>query len=259
MDDWHKGGPELEKYYREYASIGDIVPGSLACDPDQETCHALTWTVERQEDGSFLPKQCTKKKNKDDFCKAHSKVVQKVCKECKDDQGRPITHTYQWEHHGVPQNPGPHFYKHLDLLIADYEKKYGEGIDLKTKTKAPTKYQDPGCKGLLVEHCRGLPVTCNWSDKTQKCNFKSGYSGKSLSELRSLHEQTWNAKICIHPSSNGEAYVAQDYGNLEIGTRICGLRPDSHNARHPPNFKTVTYWNVEDITSVRKPRVKHTT
>jgi hypothetical protein len=88
-------------------------------------CAALVYDLEKTENGTLVPKRCTKNiHDNTSFCILHKKEISKYCTACSKNSGNSVTHTHQWQHLGTYIKPSFVFDQYRADLLKKYEKKH---------------------------------------------------------------------------------------------------------------------------------------
>jgi hypothetical protein len=136
-------------------------------------CIALVYDLEKKQDGTFIPKRCTRNThNSTNLCLQHQKKVSKYCEACSKNSGNKTTHTEQWQHLGTYLEPSFVFEEYKDDLMKKHQKKNeaksktsdSSSKDESTETKIhDLEYDDE--LGLWVDMDNGLCFTSEDPDE----------------------------------------------------------------------------------------------
>ena len=132
-------------------------------------CIALVYDLQKQQDGTYIPKRCTRKTNSSStFCIQHEKLVSKHCEACSKNLGNKTTHTAQWQHLGTYLEPSFVFEEYKDDLMKKYQKKTDAKSKSSDTSSTDTKTTDLEYDdelGLWVDMDNGLCFTTTDPDE----------------------------------------------------------------------------------------------
>lgn len=129
-------------------------------------CIALVYDLQKQQDGTLVPKRCTRHTQGDStFCIQHQKEISKYCEACSKNSGTKVTHTHQWQHLGTYDKPSFVFEKFRDDLMKKYDKKKDDkskSSDTSSTQLTDLEFDDE--LGLWVDMDNGLCFMSNDPD-----------------------------------------------------------------------------------------------